>query len=77
MVSEGEQSWLTGHISNSENNLSEVESSLYISPLFYSPQSLLVMINCRGKCLKDTSFEKVAEVNELKRELKMIHIIRI
>lgn len=30
MVSEGEESWLTGHISNSENNLSEVETSLSI-----------------------------------------------
>ena len=30
MVSEGEQSWLTGHISNSENNLSEVETCLSI-----------------------------------------------
>lgn len=33
------------------------------------------MINRRGKHLKNTSFEKVAEVNKLKRELKMIHII--
>lgn len=67
----------TGHISYSENTLSKVETSLGIQLLFYSPWSFSVMINCRGKCLKNTSFEKVTEVNELKRELKMIHIIGI
>jgi hypothetical protein len=74
---EVEESWLTGHISYLENNLSEVETSQSTQLLFYSPQSFSVMINCGGKCLKNISFEKVTEVNELKRELKMIHIIGI
>lgn len=35
------------------------------------------MINYGGKCLKNISFEKVAKVKKLQRELKMIQIIGI
>lgn len=75
MVFEGEQLWLIEYINDLENNLNEVEISLSIQLLFYLFQSLLVMINCRGKYLKNIFFEKVVEVNEFKRELKMIYLL--